>query len=280
MLPDLPVRPWMSFAYGSTIFKQMGHSAKDSLVDLIFIVEDAKVFHEAMLQRYPEHYSWLARTFPRTIVPVQRWAGAVWFNTEVLFSNIARCKYGVISRDDALDDLRNWRTLYLAGRLHKPVRWLQDPCGEWEEAVLFNRKAALAAALLLEPKADLLETIVSLSYRGDVRMGMAEAPGKISNIVAGQRDLLLEIYREPMQELHMAGILSKGNFCWDAACESARSYLLGQLPVRFRANLRTELERTVRWTSLGQTAKGLWTVPPGKALRYAMAKIQKRLFKF
>ena len=34
-------------------------------------------------------------------------------------------KYGLISRTDLEADLINWTTLYLAGRLHKPVKILE-----------------------------------------------------------------------------------------------------------------------------------------------------------
>lgn len=39
-------------------------------------------------------------------------------------------KYGVMSRDALLHDLRTWSYLYVAGRMHKPVRDDDDGCDD------------------------------------------------------------------------------------------------------------------------------------------------------
>ncbi len=36
-------------------------------------------------------------------------------------------KYGVVSVKTLIDDLLNWRSLYVSGRMHKPVRILKFP---------------------------------------------------------------------------------------------------------------------------------------------------------
>lgn len=80
-------------------------------------------------------------------------------------------KYGVVSLHDALRDLWGWEDLYLAGRLHKPTRQIIRPaCACLEDAMLYNRRAAATAALLLLPPEaslqDVVATIVGLSYSG------------------------------------------------------------------------------------------------------------------
>lgn len=40
-------------------------------------------------------------------------------------------KYGVVSTQTLCEDLQTWKTLYLSGRMHKPVRSLNKLCGDW-----------------------------------------------------------------------------------------------------------------------------------------------------
>ena len=79
-----------------------------------------------------------------------------------------------------------WNHLYVAGRLHKPVRIiLSNP--EVTAALATNREHALRASLLLLPdlfsEIDLYYTIASLSYVGDPRMILGENPKKVVNLV-------------------------------------------------------------------------------------------------
>ena len=89
-------------------------------------------------------------------------------------------KYGVMSLDALKSDLSDWHSLYVAGRLHKPVRIVVGgaPNDDVELYALLrtNLDNALACALLLQAPVDgglvcfdeiqLYRTIASLSYRG------------------------------------------------------------------------------------------------------------------
>jgi translocator assembly and maintenance protein 41 len=96
-------------------------------------------------------------------------------------------KYGVICRQNFLDDLLNWRFLYVAGRLHKPVRIMKlaanEDDAEINSSMMTNRLNAMRAALLLLPDQftdlELYMVIASLSYMGDPRMGIGENPKKV-----------------------------------------------------------------------------------------------------
>jgi translocator assembly and maintenance protein 41 len=124
-------------------------------------------------------------------------------------------KYGVISDKALLQDLNEWTFLYMAGRLHKPCVFERQGAGDesWTEflsAVDRNRLAALSAALLLGARDEhygsmavlhFLRAIVRLSYDGDIRVGLAENPKKVDNIVHAQRQLMWQLYAPLVQKL-------------------------------------------------------------------------------
>ena len=167
-----------------------------SMIDLIFAVEDPAAWHARNVQQYPQHYSALRWLGPRALAAVQELGAGVYFNTNVAMLD-EQIKYGVVSVNRLVHDLRTWETLYLSGRLHKPVTVLRDEPAI-SAALAANRDSALQTALLLVPErfstAELLTAVAGLSYTGDVRMALSENPHKVANIVAGQFAELAELY--------------------------------------------------------------------------------------
>lgn len=107
-------------------------------------------------------------------------------------------KYGVTSIDNLCSDLLMWNTLYLAGRMHKPLRIIKDDA-RVRLTQQVNLTSALRAALLTLPshfnETDLFQRITSISYEGDPRMILpAENRSKIANIVSKQSPQFKELY--------------------------------------------------------------------------------------
>lgn len=107
-------------------------------------------------------------------------------------------KYGVTTVDNLCSDLLNWNTLYLAGRMHKPIRIIKDdPRVRLAQQV--NLTSAIRAALLTLPEkfseTELFERIAGVSYSGDIRMLLpAENRNKVGNIVQKQGPQFKELY--------------------------------------------------------------------------------------
>lgn len=183
-----------AFAYGSAALPQAAASGSaGSMLDLILVVDDPQAWHADNLERNPSHYSAMARVAgPALIARLQdsSFGARLWYNTLVsLPPNGRLVKYGVISSASFIADLLEWRDLYTAGRLHKPVSDLQPPPPAFAAALAANRRAALRSALLLLPPRftarELFKTITLLSYAGDWRMTFGESPKKIDDIVDG-----------------------------------------------------------------------------------------------
>lgn len=114
-------------------------------------------------------------------------------------------KYGVVNLDILCRDLTQWDTMYLAGRLHKPVKILRDH-PKVRLANQMNLLSALRVALLLLPERfsefELYSTIAGMSYMGDLRMALpAEDPGKVRNIVSGQMAHFRRLYAPLIENL-------------------------------------------------------------------------------
>jgi translocator assembly and maintenance protein 41 len=103
--------------------------------------------------------------------------------------------------------------LYLAGRMHKPVLHLRNDA-RVQLAQVQNLKTAVRMALLMLPtefsEEDLFMTLAGLSYQGDIRMGVAENPRKVYNIVQGQFSEFQSLYKHVIEDLPNVNYVSDG----------------------------------------------------------------------
>ncbi|GFR80388.1 phosphatidate cytidylyltransferase, mitochondrial [Elysia marginata] len=190
----------MAFAYGSGAFQQNNSlDQSKNMLDFIFVVNKPKLWHHQNLKRHPHHYSFLKRLGPHTVARIQeRYGAGVYFNTLVPMEG-RLIKYGVISTAQLITDLLDWETLYISGRLHKPVSLVIIPSNEHLlTAMKVNLQSAVHAALLLLPdmftEEQLYSTIAGLSYAGDFRMAIAEDSNKVQNIVRPNLALFRQMY--------------------------------------------------------------------------------------
>lgn len=222
------------FAYGSSVKQQIGYEnigkQTNPIIDLIFCVRDPLGWHAENIYRHPSDYSLLHRMGPRFLMKYQEGFGAkIYFNTLVRLDELGvRIKYGVISREHLLEDLEEWRHLYVAGRLQKPVLELvpamhNDP--QMQAALIRNLKSAFHVALLLLPEHftdhQLFMKITALSYNGDFRMIFGENKNKIQNIVNAQKSDFTQLYLPIMKQFnkYFAVYPTKNENCRNLNCQ-------------------------------------------------------------
>lgn len=175
------------------------------MIDFIFGVSYTQHWHSLNLHQHRDHYSGLGSLGSYAVSQVQdRFGAGVYFNPYINI-NGTLIKYGVVNLDTLCRDLSEWDTLYLAGRLQKPVKILRDhPSVRLANQI--NLLSAVRAALLLLPEEfsefDLYSTIASISYKGDLRMSLpAEDPEKVINIVSGQIAHFRQLYAPLIRNL-------------------------------------------------------------------------------
>lgn len=265
-----------TFGYGSGVFPQAGYGAAavpKPQIDMVHIVADPAAFHRANSARFPAHYSALLLLGVGAVAWVQRLGAGVYFNPYVAMAGLlgekSMVKYGVVSQQTALDDITQWTTMYVAGRLHKPVKHFgvcspesgpdsaKSPGPDSTDlpalflarllhANNYNLASAFNLSLLLLPRKKrhtafaedaLYEKIALLSYMGDPRMLVGgENPNKVKNIVSKQALRFALLYEPYLAQALRNGLLQRAP---DGQLEKtmdveAAAALIADLPLCFR----------------------------------------------
>lgn len=309
----------LAFGYGSKVVKQANDHNKnqDGMVDLVIAVKNPTEWHEENLRRNKSHYSFL-KFFggAGSIAKIQENFGAkIYFNPLVCLDN-QLVKYGVIKSQHLIDDLLDWETLYISGRLHKPIDFIIKPESEsFRQALKINQENALRTSLLLLPEVfteqQLYKTIAGLSYIGDFRMIFGEDKNKIDNIVDGQKNRFVEIYQSIINSSAFKDFIvwrdSKNPKFIQDSSSSAILHNLSLLPKHVQQNIYmanhsksrsldlddvlltvskslyydryviNAINQIVRKSSLTQSIKGVFTAGFNKSLRYTGRKLAKSL---
>ncbi|CAO1623498.1 unnamed protein product [Parajaminaea phylloscopi] len=254
-----PIR--FAFAYGSGVFSQEEagpeHSTKPAIrdektgekkkmVDLVLAVSHPEHWHGLNRQQFPKHYSLLSRLSGAEFLMgwVQRAGAGLWYHPYVKMEG-ELVKYGVIDIDALCNDLLDWETLYVSGRMHKPVAMLiADARVRLAQQV--NLASALRVSLLLLPtrftEVELYTRIASLSYTGDFRMSVpgGENANKVRNIVLAQRHEFRRLYAGLMQSLGTVEITEQREdrfaMTQDRSAETRAGYA-ARLPLKLREKM-------------------------------------------
>lgn len=281
-----------------------------NMLDFVFAVDDPVTWHTMNLMQNRKHYSVLKFLGPRKISRIQEEHGAgVYYNTLVPVDGRIM-KYGVISTDSLIDDLLHWKTMYIAGRLHKPVKILvQGENGKMRAALVGNLKSAVTASFLMLPESfseeDLLLQIAGLSYAGDFRMVIGEDRSKVANIVKENVQHFRILYNNILQECPQVvykpqqGKLEvdkspEGQFVQLMALPRTLQQRITRLvdpPGKNRdveeillqvaqdpdcgSVVQQGISSIVKSSSITQTAKGIATAGLLKSLSYSTKKLQK-----
>ncbi|OXU28962.1 hypothetical protein TSAR_015792 [Trichomalopsis sarcophagae] len=316
ILREFPRNMKFCFAYGSGVFKQKSDPASNML-DLIFVVRNPYQWHAENMNKNPEHYAQPLRFLGhKAVAKVQEtWGAKIYYNTLIKTSEGRNIKYGVISEISLVEDLLDWNTLYLAGRLHKPVEIIVEPAenSQIRTALVQNLHSAVHAALILLPEhfseIQFYKTIAGLSYNGDFRMTFGEDKDKVTNIVVPQlngfRELYAPILKHFDQYIDIPKTGDSKETCNQDVSPETRIHHLNHLPRTPQVKLvRTwsqgprskdtedclraiaydpdsseildQCLREIVWkSSISQSLKGILTAGVGKAVKYSAAKIVK-----
>nr|KAJ3415777.1 Mitochondrial translocator assembly and maintenance protein 41 [Polyrhizophydium stewartii] len=213
-------------------------AASGPMIDLILGVTHPEHWHSLNIRQNRQHYSSLANLGSGSISSIQDLGAGLYYNPDVVIEG-ARVKYGVISMERLLQDLNRWDSLYVAGRMQKPVLVLRDDA-RVRLATHSNLTNAVRTSLLMLPQQfseeDLFLKIAGLSYQGDFRMRFGENPYKVFNIVYAQMDDFRKLYRPIIEEMPDVNYIADGVLQQEESIK-LRGAMIQALPVVLRQRL-------------------------------------------
>lgn len=316
VLPAFPGGVQCAYAYGSGAFQQHGTiDISKNMVDFIFVVDDPIEWHTNNIEKNKSHYSFLKLLGPRAINHIQKQYGAgIYFNTLVPLAGRV-IKYGVISTDRLINDLLDWESLYVSGRLHKPVLTLKEPSNaDLKVAMQINLQSAVHAALIQLPdmfsEEELYVCIAGLSYLGDFRMTVGEDRHKVANIVKpniskfqalyknildseehlffNDTKLVYEQYPNHISQYHHLNLLPKTvHINLVALAKQSHAIPDTEEVIRNLANnphcgdyVADSIAQIVKRSSWSQSLKTAFTAGFCKSIKYSFKKMQKMIKSF
>ncbi|KAI3628464.1 hypothetical protein CBS14141_000167 [Malassezia furfur] len=201
-----------AFAYGSGVFSQTPTAKRQPngtppMIDMVISVQNPVHWHSRNMINNPSHYPWWVRMAPSWVLRrVQNMGAGVWYIPYVKVED---------------KDLLQWDSLYLSGRMQKPVATLFDSTeGRVPLAEQANLASALRASFLLLPERfnerDLYTKMASLSYMGDFRMRVpgGENKNKIRNIVENQHTWFRFMCADLVTRFRFVTVESNPNMEW------------------------------------------------------------------
>ena len=264
--------------YGSGVNPQKGQENRKPQIDLIVIVENLKEWHKQNIKQNKKDYSFLSRLFFKYAPNKWLKAGAkICYMTYIPF-NESKYKIGTIEEHDFLNDLKNWETFYIAGRMQKPILIVKAN-KEIESAIDYNRHTGTLVSKLIIDKEkinikDFYITLGSLSYIGDTRMGIAENPDKVKNIVEGSIDFYNNCYGNNLKIINNEVIIEK-NINLETLPDDLKEYIDNHQEKNISDSIKNFLISKNKSKSLSQPIKGIFTTGPIKALKYAKEKLKR-----
>lgn len=302
ILTRFPKKFAFCFAYGSGVKKQSGYTEaalKETLIDLIFCVDDPLQWHTQNIAMNPSHYSFMRFLGPSAVSSFQTNYGAkIYCNTLVPIDSNCTIKYGVIAVNDLCNDLSHWTDLYVAGRLHKPVTALVEPnANHIQTAIENNLKSAIRVALVLLPDEfsyyDFFYEIAQMSYKGDFRMVFGENKDKVRNIVQPQLEDFVHLYQPHLETFSHCLHVPKSKESFTDRIKQSKSPDIIQNHLRdlpknlasrlnntqnnynLETRLRASMAQIVFRSGLTQSLKNIPTAGLSKSVRYSWRKALK-----